>query len=81
LLAPAAGATYEYEDVLPAGSAGALSSVGGIVGRDRVDDKADGGYMEVEGTPLPPPGRQDSDVSLIAGLGITLRRLSSESEL
>ena len=59
-----------YEDELPAASVGALSSVSRSISRDRRDDGADGGYMEVEGTPLPPPGRQESDVSLIADAGL-----------
>ena len=58
-----------YVDVLPAASAGALSSVGNSVGRDRRDDGADGGYMEVQETPAP-PGRLESDVSLITNLAL-----------
>ena len=71
LLGPAAGSTADTPcvDVLPAASAGALSSVGNSVGRDRRDNGADGGYMEVQGTPAP-PGRLESDVSLITDLGL-----------
>ena len=68
LLGIAADATYE--DVLPAASAGALSGVGSSVGRGRQRVGVDGGYMEVEGTPLPPPGRHESAFSLIADAGL-----------
>jgi len=75
-------------------SAGALSDVGSILGRShRRDETTDGGYMNVEATL---PGRQGSDVSLIADaglgrresdvplitdVGIAPRRLSSMTEL